>query len=124
MKLWHYTEKEKSKKKIQQKATHLISQIVMKFTIQTWNSHSPCPDQSAWVRSLNLLNSDNFILIHNMKLTSDHMEAVNILARNQYPNIQGLQLCEKIPEYILNKMKTLHYNYLYFVRKYWTKSIY
>ena len=28
------------------------------------------------------------------------MMAVNILARNQYPNIQGLQLCEKIPEYI------------------------
>ena len=45
-------------------------------------------------------NSDKFLLLTNKKLNSDHMEAVNIFAWKQYQNILGLQLIEKVPEYI------------------------
>ena len=59
-----------------------------------------CPDKSIWVKPLSLYNSDKFLILNNKKLTSDHMEAVNILARKQFQNIKGLQLTVKVPEYI------------------------
>ncbi|MCG8048891.1 MAG: Ulp1 family isopeptidase [Candidatus Thiodiazotropha taylori] len=59
-----------------------------------------CTNKSVWVESLNLYSTEKEQLLNNKKLTSDHMEAINVLARRQFPNIQGFQLTEKVPKYV------------------------
>ena len=44
--------------------------------------------------------SDKEAILNNGKLNSQIIEAVNILAREQFPTMSGLQLPEKIPKYI------------------------
>ena len=53
-----------------------------------------------WIPTLSLSLTDKYLLLHNKKLNSNHMEAVNIITRKQFPNIQSLQLTEKVPTFI------------------------
>ena len=53
-----------------------------------------------WISDLCLTLREREEMVKNKTLTSWHMEAVNMVARNQFPNIQGFQLTEKVPQYI------------------------
>ena len=53
-----------------------------------------------WISDLCLTLRERDEIVKNKTLTSWHIEAVNMIARNQFPNIQGFQLTEKVPQYI------------------------
>ena len=56
--------------------------------------------ESFWLNDLDLKLSDKQTILNNEKLNSQIIEAINIIARNQFPTISGLQLPEKVPRYI------------------------
>ena len=56
-----------------------------------------------WITALCLTLREREVIVKNKPLTSWHMEAVNMIASNQFPNIQGFQLTEKVPQYIAKK---------------------
>ena len=53
-----------------------------------------------WISDLCLTLREREEIGKNKTPTSWHMEAVNMIARNQFPNIQGFQLTEKVPQNI------------------------
>ncbi|KAL4228313.1 hypothetical protein ACF0H5_013744 [Mactra antiquata] len=51
-----------------------------------------------WIKNLHLSQKDKDDVIANKKLSSNHMEAVNILLRKQFGHlVNGLQLPERVP---------------------------
>ena len=60
---------------------------------------------SLWLPNLGLTISDKEAILNNEKLNSQIIEAVNIIARNQFPSISGLQLPEKVPKYITKESR-------------------
>ena len=56
--------------------------------------------EAQWIKDLLLSLTDKTLLLNNKKLNSNHMEAVNAIARKQFPDINGLQLTEKKTKYI------------------------
>ena len=52
------------------------------------------------MKSLGLTPTDKNAIINNDKLNSQIIEAVNIMARKQFPVVSSLHLPEKVPEYL------------------------